>query len=658
MPSLTLNIKPDSPLHKRICEGVRERVEASRRKMSLRHDKWIKDEEAALAYLPEKEIDAQRRVEREQGGKPQYTTIVLPYSYAVMLSMHTYWTTVFLSRAPVFQYAGRHGESQQQTQALEALIDYQLTQGLMLVPLYIWLMDVAKYGIGILGTYWDEELNFISEIIEEEEMMFGILATGKKKKVKITRRVRGYEGNKLFNVRPQDFFPDPRVPMARFQNGEFCANYIELAWNTILKRQELGYYTNVDALRGASSAAQSGGELGNREAGSSQLEIPEPSNFWFEHKSKSGERRKVEVIPGYECTIDLVPREWGIGDSGMPEKWVFTVTSDYTVCIGAQPLGLNHNKFPYAIQQLEIEGYALFGRGMPEILDPIQRTMDWLINVHFYNVRKTINNQIIVDPSRIVMKDMIDSSAGGIIRAKPSAYGQDVRTMFQQVQMVDITKGHLQDLMVMHDVGQRTSGVSDQIMGMLNTTGRRSATEVRTSSTFGINRLKTQAEFFSAQGWAPLSSMMVANSQQLFEAQLKLRIVGDLAAQAGPGFIQVTPDTIAGNYDFVPIDGTLPVDRFAQANLWKELLGQFRVIPQLALRYDIGKIFEWVAQLAGLKNITQFKVEMMDPMQLALMAEQGNVVPLGGGTPSKRQPSTSMGGIKPPAQLRGMGPVG
>lgn len=657
MTSLTLSVPYQGELHRRICNGVRDRIEASKRAMSRRYDKWIKDEEAALAYLPEKDIDAARRVEREQKGKPQYTTLQIPYSYAVLMASHTYWTTVFLSRTPVFQYTGRHGESQQQVQAMEALIDYQLTVGKMLVPLYIWLMDAGKYGVGIVGNYWDEEFHYVSDIQEQEEIFMGLIKTGRKKKLKVTNRIRGYEGNKLFNVRPYDWYPDPRIPLTRFQEGEFCGSRVELGWNTILRRQEAGYYTNVEFLRAPGAANQAGGNAAGREPGSGQLELPEPTTYFFEPNGpKDGKR--AEVIPAVECVIDLIPSQWGLGKSEMPEKWVFTVTSDYTVCLGAQPLAANHNKYPYAVLQLEPEGHALFGRGLPEILDPVQRTIDWLINSHFYNVRKTINNQIIVDPSRVVMKDFIDSSAGGMIRLKPSAYGADVRTVYSQVEMVDITRSHLADMSVMLDVGQRASGVSDQIMGMLNQTGRRSATEVRTSSTFGINRLKTQAEFFSATGWAPISEMFVSNSQQLYEVEMKLKIVGDLALQAGQGFINVTPEMIAGSYDFVPVDGTLPIDRFAQANLWKELLGQFRAIPELMVRYDIGRIFEWVAQLAGLKNITQFKVQVLPPGVMPgpgmPAMPGGNVVPI----PGNRGPSTSMGGVPPPRQLTGMGPTG
>jgi hypothetical protein len=108
-----------------------------------------------------------------------------------------------------------------------------------------------------------------------------------------------------------------------------------------------------------------------------------------------------------------------------------------------------------------------------------------------------------------------------------------------------------------------------------------------------------------------------------------LKRVGSYVVEAGEKFINVSPADIAGFYDFVPVDGTLPVDRMAQANLWKELMGNIRMMPpEIAMGYDWSRIFAWVAQLGGLKNITQFKIQLTPQEQLLRMAQQGNVVPM------------------------------
>ena len=164
-------------------------------------------------------------------------------------------------------------------------------------------------------------------------------------------------------------------------------------------------------------------------------------------------------------------------------------------------------------------------------------------------------------------------------------------------------------------------------MGMVNTSGRKTATEVRTSTSFGVNRIKTLCEMASVSGFGPLVQKMIQASQQLYEGGKKHRLVGDLESFS-PTFLEVEPEAIMGFYDYVPVDGTLPVDRYAQAQLWTNLLQQTMAMPQVVQQYDIAKIYAWVASLAGLKNIQQFRLQAMDPGLLAQQAQLGNVVPV------------------------------
>jgi hypothetical protein len=64
----------------------------------------------------------------------------------------------------------------------------------------------------------------------------------------------------------------------------------------------------------------------------------------------------------------------------------------------------------------------------------------------------------------------------------------------------------------------------------------------------------------------------------------------------------------------------------------------------------VSKIFAWVAQLAGLKNINQFRIEVQPDAQLAAQAQQGNVVPIANGPADL---TTALAG-----QVGGAGPTG
>lgn len=623
MPSKTRDIPKESELHKKLVRMVASRLRLSQKGQQTKHAAWTMAENNILAYVPETDLDARRKNDRDTNGNPRYTTIKLPYTYALTMAAHTYLTSVFFGRSPVHQYTGRHGESEEQTQALEALIGYQVETGQMMAPYYLWFYDLFKYGVAIIEEYWDEEQLQFSQIEEVINPM-----TGKVEKTQVTVQMPGYKGSRICNVSPWDFFPDPRKPVSRYQEGEFCFSRKSISWNELVRRKAKGYYMNTEHVKGAPKDFAAGG------SGGSQLETPE-SETLYSGDGEAIEEKHPATITVYEGTVEIIPKEWELGNSDYPEKWAFTILADLSLIIGCQPLGAMHCKHPFGVIECEVEAYGIYNRGLPEIIEPIQNTMDWLINQHFYNVRAALNNQFIIDPSKIVAKDAERAGPGWVWRLRPEAYGQDITKFFHQVQVNDVTRTHVGDIQTMFSFGERAFGINDQLLGMLAQGGRKTATEVRNATSFGVNRQKTVAEYVSATGFASHSQRLVQLSQQYYKANDKFKIAGSLVREMGPNaqanFLQVTPEQIAGFYDFVPVDGTLPVDRLALANLWKEILLQMRTVPGLVMRYDLSKIFGHVAQLAGIRNLNQFKIEIGSPESLIQQADAGNVVPIKGG---------------------------
>lgn len=627
-------LKYGSDLHLRVKEAIMTRVKATERNRASRITAWENAEKLYKMYTPTSEADAARDVSRK-AGKPQFTTVVIPYSYATLLAVHTFWCSVFLNRSPILQYTGRHGESQQQTQAVDALVDYQVSVGGMKVPMYNWLMDAAKYGIGIIGNYWAHDTFTVAREIEAPKSFLGVSIPGTKEKVIQRQVLDGYVGNKIFNVRPQDFLPDTRVSLINLQKGEYCGRRVQILWNDIVKGKAAGDYFNlesVDRVRKSYWEAHSSGRDGYP-----ITELPSSEDFIYAEDEETFKKRPA-VVEAIEMTLEIIPKDFGLGAETYPEKWVFTVAFDELI-IGAMPQGADHNMFPYFLQTYEFDAYGLASRGLLEILEPLNNVMDWLFNSHMYNVRQSLNNQLVADPSRVYIDHLKDKEAGKLILLRPEAYGTSTKDAVSQLQVYDITRGNMQDLQIVMELVQRVSGANDNAMGVQNPRGRKTATEVRSSGSLGVNRQKTIAEYNSALGWEPLGQVILQNSQQEYKTALKLRIVGDLM-QAAPGFVNVTPQDIAGAYDMVPVDGTLPIDRFAQANLWKEILMGMAQMPQIAMAYDLGGIFSWMAQLAGLKNITQFKLkpQVLPDEEVARQAAAGNLEEVAGGSSAATDP--------------------
>lgn len=645
MPSQTLKIKPENPLHKKLLDKLSQRIKWSERVQTDVHEEWRKTEETMLAFMPESEADARRRTRRDNDGDPQYTTIVLPYSYAVTLSAHTYLSSVILGRNPVHQYAARHGETQMQVMALEAIVDYQTQVGANVVPYYSWLYDGCRYGQGIVRTAWEREVRHVvsipPELMDPEADFLGQPAKGA---VGITvEEVELYEGNKVVNINPFNFLPDPRVSFHDFQKGEFVAVRLDnIGWNHLKRQEALGYYTNLDRIKTSHGTSSRYGYQGSSQE-------TRPQNQYFEADGEyEGGIQHPAAVNLYEEYVELIPSEWGIGNRDYPEKWCFTFTQDFSILIGATPMGNYHCAFPFDIITLDPDAYTNFKRGMPKILEGVQHTMDWLINTHFFNVRAALQNLFIVDPSRVNITDLEDPLPGGIIRVREEALGNDVRTAIHQVQIADITQAHVGDLGLMQSIGERLIGVNDSLQGASGGADRKTATEVRTSTSYAVNRLKTIVEFMSALGIGPHSQKIVTNTQQFMSTDKKIAIAGDTLL-GGERFLDVNPKLIQGFYNFVPVDGTMPVDRLAEAKLIQELITQLVNFPQLALEYDLGKMVAWGMQRAGMKNIHQFKIQLTPDQKVAAQLQAGNLLPMGppgvgaGRTSASRGPNVGNG---------------
>lgn len=608
MARYTLDIPVDSDAHRRLVAMLSSRVTLAKKQHDKKKDKWIESEDAMLAYIPETDSDAKRRTKRED-GTPQYTTIRLPYVYAQVMAVHTYMTSVLFARSPIHQLTGRNGTGEMQVQAMEALLQYQMEVGGFLAPYYLWLYDAPKYGHAILGHWWDNQVVQTSSLEEGD---------GGKMEL-VTTQTQGYQGCCGYNVSPYDFMHDPRVSLREFQKGEFVIIKKAISWAEISRRRAQGYYIekNLKALKGSGAAPA------DRNQGSPQNPRPDTT---LQVEDRDG--KHPSVVHAYEVYVTLAQKDWELGESLYPEKWLFTITQDLSTILGVTPLPLLHGQYPFDVGEIELDAYAEITRSVPEIMKGVGDTLDWLVNSHMWNVRQSMNNQFIGDPSRIMMKDVQNANQPGFFfRLRPEAYGQDVRTMISQIPVMDVTRQHLNDVQFMMGFGERILGVNDQIMGVLAGGGRKTATEVRTSTGFGINRLKTITEYFSACGFQPHAQKLIQTTQQFYKGETKVRVVGDAAMLAGQQFLTATPNSIAGQYDLSPVDGTLPIDRMAQANLWKELMGNIVRLPPIMQQYDLAKIFAFTAQLSGMKNVNQFRIQFQDPATLAAQAQAGNVVP-------------------------------
>lgn len=650
MVGLNVELAYGTPKHGKILNSLLERKRFSSGKMSDSIERWKLADESMRGYIKTSDADALRMAKKTNSGKVDYVTLEVPYAFAIVSSMHTYLTSVFLGRSPVYQFTARHGEGQNSVMAVEATMDYQLNAGGHLPYHYNWMWDACKYGLAVIGEYWDEEIRRVSQI-EEKPIAFLGIPTGKTKKVRTITEIPGYEGNRLYNIRPYDWFPDPRLPVYDFQRGEFCGRQVQVGLSSIMELAYQQKYFNVDVLKATKGRKDelatyfAGGGFSQLETGSANVDAPYGAGQYDNMDPDMNSSSSRNFVTLLEMVVNISPAAWELGSSDRNEKWIFTVANECLI-IGARPLGCLHDRFPYSILETGFGSEEFIKDSITDHIRPLTDSLTWLFNSHMYNVRKAINDVRVVDPSLIVMRDLEEPQPGGVIRLKPAAYGTDVRKAITQLQVADVTRGHLNDSQLVEQLIQRAAGVTDNVMGMVSTGGRKTATEVRSATGFSINRLKTLTEYLSALGFGPLVERMLSNTQQYMSVERKMKVAGNTAMGAS-SFIMTSPEAIAGGYDFATVDGTMPVDRLAQANFWKEFIGQIARVPQIAMNMNLPEMVNYVMMLQGERNVDRFKLNLNNPAQLQQSLQAGNVVPIsaaGGNSGQDRGSAGTSGG--------------
>jgi hypothetical protein len=134
-----------------------------------------------------------------------------------------------------------------------------------------------------------------------------------------------------------------------------------------------------------------------------------------------------------------------------------------------------------------------------------------------------------------------------------------------------------------------------------------------------------------------LAEQMSLNIQQMMSQTFYLQVVGQKGME-NP--IPISPQMVAGDFFFPVNDGTLPIDKTALLAVWKDIWMAITQNPLLAQKYDEGKLFEYVAEIGGAKNISASRVSMAPDQQVQNGAAAGNLVPLGPPGPRAPGPNT------------------
>ena len=610
-----LDLRPGSELHEKIKSAVLDRAQESHDIMKRRYPDWRKIDETLTAYV--KPDDKERLVKEKDIRKP--ISIVVPYTYATLETLLTYLVSAFLD-LPIFKYEPVGDEDTIGTMMLESVIEQQCVRLSVGLGLHTQFRDSLSYGFGLGSPVWTQLFGYKTHRGEggltgrTDEMLF--------------------EGNEVVNIDPYLALLDPGVPLHQLQKGEFIGWYDRTNYISLL--EEEGSSTdifNVKYLKGVDgvSTILMGGDNSGRE-----------TKFGGSARSSAGLRGITKPVDRLYMYIKIIPKDWGLGEKEYPEKWLFALAGDQFV-IQAQPLNLDHDEFPVVPCAPDYDGYSVTPISRMELVYGLQGVLDFLFNSHITNIRKAINDMLIVDPFLINMSDLENPEPGKLIRMRRAAWGRGVKDAVQQLAVNDITRNHMQDAVHTIDFIQRTSGGVDSLMGIMRSSGeRRSATEARDSRMSALSRLAKAAKVMSLMTMQKYAYMFASHTQQLMSKSTYVKTSGRHQQMLMEEYyvneknMNVTPYDVNVNYNVVPHDGTVEVGEHLE--IWRDVFQIIATQPSIGVGFDVVRIFKHLARMGGAKNLNDFvkkggsaNISAAQDQLVRSEVQQGNLVPLGAG---------------------------
>jgi len=620
-----IDLRPGSTLHNRIKSELLQRAQASARVMSGRHAAWNSIDFTLSAYIP---VDESERLVKEKDSR-RPTSIVFPYSYTVLETLLSFYVAAFL-QDPIFRYEGTGPKDVIGAILLEKVIALQCIKNKVGLNLHTQARDSFAYGFGVVTPTWTSEYG--KKTVKQKSR--GFFGFGASEQILTMDNQLLFEGNALENIDPYLYLPDITVPIHSPQAGEYNGWVNKTNYMALLGEEkndpEMFNVKYLKGLQGRRSCIFPSDNSGrNTKSGMTSTVDGFASNL-------------TTGVDRLKMFVRMIPKDWGLSDEEYPELWYFELGADEVV-LKAKPAGLDHNKFPVSVIAPDYDGYSLAPISRIEILYGMQGVLDFMFNSHIANVRKAINDMIIYDPYLVNSNDLKNPEPGKLIRLRRPAWGKGVKDVAMQLGINDVTRGNVADSTWIVQWMDRISGADASMQGSLRTGGpeRLTGAEFQGTRAGGVNRLERIAKVVGMQGMQDLGHFFGIHNKQMMSSEAFIKLSGDwqevLMAEYGQsidrGRISVSPQDVDIDYSVIVKDGgSLPG---GDAQTWVQLYQILGNNPELAQKFDVVRIFQHIARIAGAKNVNDFvrrggeiQQQSMPDEVVRQQAQAGNIIPI------------------------------
>jgi hypothetical protein len=611
-------------------------VKMSRSKMSSYYEQWDLQEQV---YRGMRAMDKED-VKQSAQNKP--VKMVVPNTFAQVMTFSSFLFLLFTQNRTVFalQPTGNEDYGTKQQDA-ETMLERDCRHNMWNTILFQHLLDIGRFGPSIMECSWTRDV--MHAYVASEPTVVNLNG--------VQSEVRGgsewqefvkYEGNLVRTVSPYRFFPDTRFPLTEFQRGEFCAAEEEYSMAQLRQLQSAGEIAGVDRIQPLNP------QFAKDRGGETRMSFDFTSNqkftdfVWGPSKSEGVvlvTKMQAWLVPS---KFEFGPNKRKLGPEEFPVLYHLWYANDNRV-VRCEPAYWWHNQFGWSVAQFTPDMHHTLTLGLADLIYRLQDVITWHINSRISDVRRNMRGRLIVDPSGV---DTVSLDGDGDVYLRSGVSRAGVDKWLKQLDLRDVTAGHLNDADILGKIMKAVTGVNDNLMGQYNQ-GRRSAQEARTVLSGAAGRMKLHGALIWDSGCAPIGRMMLANSRQSISVDEFLAVIGKpdvndpeavQAMQERYDEYKGSPEDIVRGADYFTFDSTLQSEKGFMAQSLQDLLAVViqsdpTAASRLTKKIDPAKIVEEIQYLRGSGNIKRFAytpaerllIEQEEQQRLAI--EQAKAAP-------------------------------
>jgi hypothetical protein len=456
---------------------------------------------------------------RVKVGYKGITDTFVPMTFSTIESM----TSALFGAKPRFTFVPPQEKPDQNTDILNALLDYYWDKDTWSIKIINWGRDMLRYGTSIVYVHWYKNCP------------------------------------KIINVPIRDFFIDPTansLETARYMGRRYLTDKADLESFEIVdleksKGDEIVYkkkYSNLD-------------KIGESTAISDNTDKQE-KDMWYGSTITKPEENQVEVIEYWteDRVVSVANRSVVIEDSENYYKERAKQNGE------EYPKGI----IPFASLRDYVDGSLFYAKGEIDFLADQQELLNDLTNQNIDAVTFTLNQMYTLDPRYAHLLEEIENLPGAVYPVEAGA--------LQPIAMGNVPQDAFNERLNIKNEMRETSASNEIVKGVGQQGGKVTATEIQAQIAGAGQRIGLKITQIEDEGFHRLAQIVFKMIQLYVTEPMLVRIVG----KDGVRWEEFNPEEFKGDYEpRVQLETTVQAEKQSAANMAKEMLGAFLGDPEV-----------------------------------------------------------------------------